>query len=143
LRASWGLTDDDMVVGHLGRYHPVKDHDSFLRAFAGAAARLPRLRAVLAGAGIDDRNAPLSARVRDLGIVDRVVMLGERRDVAALREAIVGRVGLGPEALRTLGHRARARIADRFTIALVARQYADLYAQLASSAHGRSPQRVA
>ena len=80
VRRELGLTDDDLVVGMVGRYHPMKDHGNFLAAArrlldAGVAARF-----VLCGLGVDEANDEL------MGLVDRydlrgvTSLLGERRD---------------------------------------------------------------
>jgi glycosyltransferase involved in cell wall biosynthesis len=85
VRAELGLGDRDLVVGHVGRDHRVKDHPTLLAAASIAATRFPDLRLVLVGAGLDDANRSLAEDARSLG--QRVVMLGERSDVPRLYRA--------------------------------------------------------
>jgi len=82
LRGQLGLADDAILVGHLARYHPVKDHATFLE---GAAAVVdPRLRFVMVGRGVDSSNLELAALVERLGQRSRITLLGEADDVGAL-----------------------------------------------------------
>ncbi len=72
-----------MRIGMISRMnHPVKQHDLFLRAAARLAPRFPQLRFVLAGEG--PLRPALEAQVRQLELVDRVVFLGDRRDIPAV-----------------------------------------------------------
>jgi glycosyltransferase involved in cell wall biosynthesis len=87
LRREWGIVEGLVLVGHVARYHPMKDHLTFLRAFASAARDIPALRAVMAGKGVDFRNVELAGLVRELGLANRVTMLGERRDIPAIASA--------------------------------------------------------
>lgn len=55
-----------------------------------------------------------------------------RRDVAALAEAMRKAARMEPALRRGMGVRARARIAENFAMAAVARRYMDLYERLAA-----------
>jgi glycosyltransferase involved in cell wall biosynthesis len=84
LRATLGLAPDAFVIGHLGRYHPVKDHQTLLAAFALLSRDHPKVHLVMAGAGVDPANAALSNEITALGLEGRVHLLGERDDVPEL-----------------------------------------------------------
>jgi glycosyltransferase involved in cell wall biosynthesis len=85
LRAELGLAPDAIVLGHVGRFDPQKNHAYLLRIAETAFAREPRARLVLVGSG------PLRAGIEEeagrLGIRDRVVFAGVRADVARLLRA--------------------------------------------------------
>jgi glycosyltransferase involved in cell wall biosynthesis len=83
-REALGLTEAAFAVGCAGRDHPMKDHLGFVEAFATAAARDPRLVALLAGRGVDQHHAKLAAAIARHGLGLRVRLLGERTDLAAL-----------------------------------------------------------
>ena len=53
LRGELGLSDGDLVVGHVGRYHPMKDQETLIAAATAAAAQVSAFRLVLAGSGLD------------------------------------------------------------------------------------------
>jgi glycosyltransferase involved in cell wall biosynthesis len=64
----------------VGRFAPVKNYAGMLHAVARAAAAAPRLRLAILGAGpLEEETRALAAR---LGLADRVLFLGFRRDVA-------------------------------------------------------------
>lgn len=81
-RETLGLSADDLVVGILARLAPVKAHEVLLEAVAKLAPGHPRLRLVCVGGG--EREAELARLAEELGIADRVLWAGMRRDVAAL-----------------------------------------------------------
>jgi glycosyltransferase involved in cell wall biosynthesis len=57
LREEIGRPPDQKLVGLVGRFHPNKDHQTFVRAAAILRARMPDVEFVLSGAGIDWSNS--------------------------------------------------------------------------------------
>ncbi len=90
VREELGLAAAGLVIGSLARYHPVKDHENFLRAAALLCSRPEgrELQFVMAGAGVDPGNPDLQPLIKELGIGDRVHLLGERPDTARLLAAL-------------------------------------------------------
>jgi glycosyltransferase involved in cell wall biosynthesis len=86
VREELGVAPETVLVGMIGRYHPVKDHRNFLEAAARIAD--DRVRFVLAGRGVDAANPELSALIGRLGLRGRVYLLGERQDLPALLPAL-------------------------------------------------------
>ncbi|MCK4304924.1 MAG: glycosyltransferase [Candidatus Eisenbacteria sp.] len=84
LRKSLCLAPQDLLIGLIGRHHPVKDHANFFRAGSRLIATHKRVRFVLAGRGVEPANATLTALIRENGLDDRVRLLGERRDMPDL-----------------------------------------------------------
>lgn len=84
LRAELGLSEASFVVGHVGRYHKVKDHATLVDAFSRIARVNAQARLVMAGAGVDTGNAELVANIERLGLRDHVVLLGQRNDIPKL-----------------------------------------------------------
>ena len=87
LREALGIPADALVVGLLGRYHPMKDHRTFLRAAALLGAR-PEVRFLLAGPGVDPGNHVLAAEVAALGLGPRTLLLGARPDPERVMAAL-------------------------------------------------------
>src|SRR5262249_36083025 len=56
-RADLGIADDDIAILLPARYHPMKDHATFLAAAVRLAATDPRVRFVLVGSGTVDNPA--------------------------------------------------------------------------------------
>jgi glycosyltransferase involved in cell wall biosynthesis len=88
VRTELGIGDDAPLVGLLARYHPMKDHATFLAAAARLAAVRPDVRFVLAGHGVDFGNPELSRCIDELALRDHVFLLGERADTPALHAAL-------------------------------------------------------
>jgi glycosyltransferase involved in cell wall biosynthesis len=74
---------ETVTIGMIARMnHPVKQHDLFLRAAARLATRFPQLRFVLAGDG--PLRPGLEGLAGQLKLLDRVIFLGDRRDIPAV-----------------------------------------------------------
>lgn len=88
VRAELGITDASAkVVGHFARFHPMKDHGTFLRAIGVLLSRMPQAHAVLAGANVTYDNETLSALIAPEHR-SRVHLLGERSDLERLMRAL-------------------------------------------------------
>jgi glycosyltransferase involved in cell wall biosynthesis len=83
-----GLPEDAFVIGHVARWHPMKDHETFLKAAALFAAREPRAMFAMVGNGVDTANAQLVERVGSLGLSERARLCGLRRDMPAIYAGI-------------------------------------------------------
>ena len=86
LRVQLGATRETVLVGSVGRLVEQKDYPTQLRAFAIAARIEPRLRMVLAGEG--PLRSSIEALAAELGITDRIVLLGHWTRVPALLRAL-------------------------------------------------------
>jgi glycosyltransferase involved in cell wall biosynthesis len=86
LRQQLRVRSGEIVIGSVGRLVEQKDYPTQLRAFALAAAIVPRLRMVIAGDG--PLRATLEQMARELGIADRVRFLGQQDDVSALLRSL-------------------------------------------------------
>jgi glycosyltransferase involved in cell wall biosynthesis len=190
VRAELGLPADALLIGVMGRCHPMKDHENFLRAAALVSRKYPKIHFLLAGSGVDSQNRKLSSCVRELGLSHQTHLLGERsdiprlaasldvfclpsygesfpnvigeamscqvpcvvtdvgdaawivgntgrvvqpRDPGAMADALVELIELGQVARKSLGHAARARVIERFTLASVVVRYETLYETVLAS----------
>jgi glycosyltransferase involved in cell wall biosynthesis len=92
VRSSLGAGPTQQLVGAVGRIHPRKDLDTFLRAAALVAADAPDVRFAVVGtaeAAVEhDYQRRLEALVAELGLRDRVTFAGARRDVPAVMAAL-------------------------------------------------------
>ncbi len=86
LRAELGANRDTILVGSVGRLVEQKDYPTQLRAFAIAAHTEPRLRMVLAGDG--PLRGAIERQAAELGITDRIVLLGHWTRVPALLRSL-------------------------------------------------------
>lgn len=75
-RRTWSIPADATVVGHVGRLHPVKDHELLLRAFARSRTDSRDYHLVCVGHGDPDRLAVLERLANTLGIAAQVHFVG-------------------------------------------------------------------
>ena len=74
-RRAWGIADDELLVGMVGRLDPAKDHETFLRA-AAMLARDPRFRFICIGGGRADDAERLRRLAGQLDLDERLVWVG-------------------------------------------------------------------
>ncbi|GAB4490883.1 MAG: glycosyltransferase [Thermodesulfovibrionales bacterium] len=82
VRAEFGIPGGDPVVGTVGRLTVQKGHRYLLEAMAQVTRQHPRARLCIVGDGPE--RAGLAAEAGRLGIADRVVFTGSRRDIPDL-----------------------------------------------------------
>lgn len=85
MRQQLGLADE-LVIGHVGRFNPQKNHSFLLGIFAALLKKEPNAVLLLVGGGKD--MSKIQAKARELGIADHVRFLGVRSDVADLMQAM-------------------------------------------------------
>lgn len=82
IRAELSIDADALVVGHVGRFAPQKNHGFLIEAFAKLLKTRPDAKLVLVGKG------ELESEVREksdaLGVLSSIVFTGVRSDVPAL-----------------------------------------------------------
>lgn len=88
VRAELGLPPETPLIGLVGRYHPMKDHVTFLRAVARVRRSWPDVHAVMAGTDVTPENPELRALMTSLGIGDIVHAVGEVSDTVRLMAAL-------------------------------------------------------
>lgn len=92
VRAALGCGAGQFLIGTVGRIHPRKDLETFLRAAAEVAAGTPEAHFVVVGVA----EAPVEQAYRrrlqtltgDLGLTSRVTFAGARRDIPAVMAAL-------------------------------------------------------
>jgi len=87
VRRELGLADDARLVGLLARFHPMKDHATFLRAAKLVAARTSDVHFLAAGRGVDD-NETVRRLARELRLESNLHLMPEQGDSAAFLAAL-------------------------------------------------------
>ncbi len=88
IRKELNLDQEAVLIGLICRYHPMKDHNNFLQAAALLLKKHPNIHFILAGTNVDKNNHHLYQLIQELGIVERVYLLGERSDMPQLTAAL-------------------------------------------------------
>jgi glycosyltransferase involved in cell wall biosynthesis len=86
IRRELGVAPDDFLVGNVGRLAPQKGQRHLIGALPLLLERVPRAHVAIAGGG--DLEEFLRSLAAELGVADRVHVLGPRRDVPALMHAL-------------------------------------------------------
>lgn len=79
-----GIPQDSFVLGHVGRYHPVKNHEKVIDIFREVKKRREDAYLVLIGGADTRRQKEIDERVAGYGLTDSVIQLGERADAQSL-----------------------------------------------------------
>lgn len=82
LRAELGLGTNCPLIGSIARLVPVKGHSYLLRAAKKVIAEVPETRFLIVGDGV--LRGELQNQVRSLGIEDKVIFCGFRRDLSKI-----------------------------------------------------------
>ena len=85
MRRQLDLTDE-LVVGHVGRFNPQKNHPFLLDIFTSLLKKEPDAVLLLVGGG--EGMPKIQAKAQELGIAERVRFLGVRSDVADLMQTM-------------------------------------------------------
>lgn len=67
------IDENDILIGIVGRLDPMKDHATFLGAFAKVLKSVPKLKALVIGKGAEKELAKLQTLTERLGIAQKVI----------------------------------------------------------------------
>lgn len=88
IRSEWGIGDDEILVGTVGRFDPMKDHATFLRAASMFLREENKsVRFVCVGDGAEERKNSLLEIARKLGLASHLRIAGPYQDMSAMYNA--------------------------------------------------------
>ncbi len=88
VRGEWGIDDDAITIGLVGRLDPMKDHATFLRAAKIFNQEERRVRFVCIGDGKEPYKSEIHSLCRALGLNGQLIWAGEREDMPSVYNAI-------------------------------------------------------
>jgi glycosyltransferase involved in cell wall biosynthesis len=88
LRSSLGLSKKTPLIGLVARFHPMKDHTTFLKAASRLIKHRPDVHFVLAGKEVNCQNPSLMQQVSNYGLSSNVHLLGEVHNIANITTAL-------------------------------------------------------
>ena len=88
VRQELGVDNSTCLIGLIGRYHPMKDHENFFNAVKIVLKNNVDTQFLLAGRGIDSKNKILLAQIKSHGLENFLFLLGERADMPRLTAAL-------------------------------------------------------
>jgi glycosyltransferase involved in cell wall biosynthesis len=81
LRREIDVQPSSRLIGLVGRFHPQKDHHTFVKAAGLLHETHPDTRFVLCGEGVDESNTQLMNWISDHAMADHFHLVGERSDI--------------------------------------------------------------
>ena len=88
VRAEWGVSENTILIGLVGRLDPMKDHPTFLKAVALLSRQRQDVRFVCVGVGEETYAKELYQLTNNLGISEQVIWAGGRSDMPAVFNAL-------------------------------------------------------
>ena len=87
VRSEWGVTDEQILIGLVGRIDPMKDHATFLKAAALLATEHHNLAFACIGRSREPHKSILMNSSEQLGLSDRLIWSDARNDMHAVYNA--------------------------------------------------------
>lgn len=84
MRSTLGLKSEQVVIGNVARYHPVKDHENFCKAAAVILKTKPSVMFVMVGRGVTRDNKEFMALIKRYQLDNSVILMGESQDIEHL-----------------------------------------------------------
>jgi glycosyltransferase involved in cell wall biosynthesis len=78
-----GVPENRQIIGNVARFHPMKDQANFVRAAAELLRKGMDVQGLIIGSGHEE-DGPVRRTARELGIAERITILGARDDIPAL-----------------------------------------------------------
>lgn len=88
IRHLWGVTSDEVLLGCVARWDPLKDHENLLHALTRLKDRGSTFRCVLIGRGMSAENHDLQRIIERWAIADRLILAGASGDVPAIMNGL-------------------------------------------------------
>ncbi|MDC3411850.1 glycosyltransferase family 1 protein [Terrihalobacillus insolitus] len=82
MRSVFGIAEDAFVVGHVGRFHPQKNHDFLIDIFREIHTKNNNSVLLLVGDGV--LRSQIEKKISDIGLTENVIFTGVRKDVETI-----------------------------------------------------------
>ena len=88
VRRELGVPLSTPLIGMIGRYDPLKNHEGFIQAAAYLHRIMPEVHFLMAGQDVDSSNQFLKRLIKDAGLADHCHLLGCRSDIPRITAAL-------------------------------------------------------
>jgi len=88
VRSEWGISENTILIGLVGRLNPMKDHPTFLKAAALLCKEREDVRFVFVGVGEENYAKELYQLTDDLDFSEKIIWAGGRSDMTAVFNAL-------------------------------------------------------
>ena len=82
-RRDWNVTDNEILIGMVGRYDPLKNHARFIRVLQNVIVKCSQqtVKGVLVGRGIHAENKDLMELIRRYELHDKIILIDELENI--------------------------------------------------------------
>jgi glycosyltransferase involved in cell wall biosynthesis len=87
IRESLGISHDAYVIGKVARFHRQKNHIGFLHSASILSKQHENVHFILVGTNVDQNNEELTTLIKELGLSEKVHLLGNREDIPEIVNA--------------------------------------------------------
>lgn len=87
-RDELNISSETLLIGHVGRYNPQKDHRTLIEAFSILKEKKLNFNAVIVGTNLDNDNHKLLKILNENNLKDDVFLLGKRSDIPYVMNGI-------------------------------------------------------
>lgn len=88
LRSKLGIKPNDLVIGNIGRFDPVKNHEKFIKACINLMEKGYEFKVLLAGREVSLNNTVIARLFKDNSLINNFIFLGEIDDTPSFYNAI-------------------------------------------------------
>ncbi|MFQ5444688.1 MAG: glycosyltransferase, partial [Nitrospinales bacterium] len=88
IRAEWGIRENQILIGLVGRLHPEKDHRTFLKAASLFVKDIKNTRFVCVGNGPESYKSGLMNFAKQIGVSDYLLWIDPRPDMSSVYNAL-------------------------------------------------------
>lgn len=80
-RKKLNIEKDVLIIGHIARYHPIKDHETLLKSLIILKSKRVKFKCILIGNGLNKENKDLAFKISKYKLQNQVILLGELNEV--------------------------------------------------------------
>lgn len=88
VRKELGVPLSTPLIGLIGRYDPLKNHEGFIQAASYLHQIMPEVHYLMVGQGVDLSNSTLKKMIEDAKLVNNCHLLGSRSDIPRITAAL-------------------------------------------------------
>ena len=89
LRNKYGVSDKEIIIGLVARWHPVKDHYNFINAIDMVFKRkVTDIKVIMVGEGVDEANLELVNYLKNRNLLNSFILYGMSNNVSEIYNMI-------------------------------------------------------
>ena len=88
IRETWGVGENERLIGLVGRIDPMKDHSNFLKAAALIRCQVENVRFVCVGKGEESYEKSMRSLATKMGLDDILIWAGEHSNMMGVYNAL-------------------------------------------------------